>query len=59
VADVRWVDATINRTMASAVGGALERRCDWAERVGEDVYLSFRGVELSDEKIKIERATRP
>ncbi len=45
VAAIRWVDATTNRTMASAVGEALEKRWEWAERVGEDVYLSFCGVE--------------
>jgi hypothetical protein len=27
--------------------------------VREDVYPSFRGVECSDEKLKIERATEP
>ena len=40
-------------------GGAWERRRDREERVREDVYPSFRGVECSDEKIKIERATEP
>ena len=38
--------------MILAEGGTLERRCDRAERVGEDVYPSFGGVELSDVKIK-------
>jgi len=38
---LKWVDATTNRTMVSAVGGALERRCGRAERVGEDVSLLF------------------
>ena len=52
VADVRWVDATINRTMASAVGGALERRCDWAERVGEDVKLLFWAANRVTKKLK-------
>jgi hypothetical protein len=27
-----------------AVGGELERRHDWMERVGEDVHQSFTGV---------------
>ena len=36
-------------------GGAWERRRDREERVREDVYPSFRGVECSNEKIKIER----
>jgi hypothetical protein len=40
-------------------GGAWERRRDREERVREDVYPLFRGVECSDEKIKIERATEP
>ena len=45
--------------MISVEVGMLERRCDRAERVGEDVYPSFGGVELSDVKIKTERATGP
>ena len=40
-------------------GGAWERRRDREERVREDVYPSFRGVECSDEILKIERATEP
>ena len=28
----------------SAVGGELDRRRDWTERVGEDVHPSFTGV---------------
>jgi len=40
-------------------GGAWERRRDREERVREDVYPSFQGVECSDKKIKIERATEP
>jgi hypothetical protein len=39
------------------VGGAWERRHDREKRVREDVYPSFRGVECSNEKLKIERAT--
>ena len=34
-------DLTTNQTMVSVVRGALERRCGWAEHVGEDVYPSF------------------
>ena len=45
--------------MVSAVRGEWERGCDWTERVGEDVYLSFRGLEKSDKQIKVERATGP
>jgi len=45
VAAIRWVDATTNRTMASAVVEALEKRVERVERVGEDVYSSFWGVE--------------
>ena len=41
------------------MGGAWERRRDREERVREDIYPSFRGVECSDEKLKIERATEP
>ena len=40
-------------------GGAWERRRDREERVREDIYPSFRGVECSDEILKIERATEP
>ena len=40
-------------------GGAWERRRDREERVREDVYPSFMGVECSDEKLKIKRATEP
>ena len=40
-------------------GGAWERRRDRKERVREDVYPSFRGVECSDKILKIERATEP
>jgi hypothetical protein len=40
-----WVYTTINRMMVLAVGGALERRHGRAQRVGKDVYPSFRGVD--------------
>ncbi len=40
-------------------GGAWESRRNREERVREDVYPLFRGVECSDEKLKIERATEP
>jgi hypothetical protein len=36
--------------MASMVVEALEKGFEWVERVGEDVYSSFWGVEWSDEK---------
>ncbi len=42
---------------AVGMGGELERRRGWTERVGEDVHPLFTGVKWSDEKIKIERAT--
>ncbi len=38
--------------MVLAVGGELERRCDWTECVGENVYPSLMGVKYSNEKIK-------
>jgi hypothetical protein len=50
VAAIRWVNATTNQTMASAVGEALEKRCEWVERVGEVVYSLFWGVEERDKK---------
>jgi DNA-binding protein len=59
VAAIRRRNTTTNQTIVSAEGGTIERRCDRAERVGEDVYPSFGGVELSDVKIKTERATGP
>jgi hypothetical protein len=34
-----------SKKTVSAVGGELERRRDWTERVGEDVHPSFMGVE--------------
>jgi hypothetical protein len=34
-----------SKKAVSAVGGELERRRDWTERVGEDVHLSFTRVE--------------
>ena len=45
MAAARWVYTTINRMMVSAGGGALERRHSRAQRVGKDVYPSFRGVD--------------
>ncbi len=54
-----WVYTTINRMMVSAVGRALERRHGRAQRVGKDVYPPFRGVDQSNEEIKIEGATGP
>jgi hypothetical protein len=45
VAAIRWVDATTNRTMASALVEALEKGFERVERVGEDAYSSFWGVE--------------
>ena len=33
-----------SKKAVSAVGGELERRRDWTERVGEDVHPSFTGV---------------
>ena len=48
-----------SKKAVSAVGvkGELERRHGWTERVGEGVHPLFRGVKLSDKKIKIERVT--
>ena len=34
-----------SKKAVSAVGGELERRRDWTERVGEDIHPSFTGVE--------------
>jgi hypothetical protein len=34
-----------SKKAVSAVGGELERRRDWTERVGEDVHPLFMGVE--------------
>ena len=45
MAAIRWVDATTNQTMASAVVEALEKGFKRVERVGEDLYSSFWGVE--------------
>ena len=36
--------------MVSVGGGALERRCERAERVGEDVYPSFRAANRATNK---------
>jgi hypothetical protein len=33
-----------SKKAVSAVGGELERRRDWMERVGEDVHPLFTGV---------------
>ena len=33
-----------SKKAVSAVGGELERRRDWTERVGEDVHPLFTGV---------------
>ena len=41
MAVAQWVDATTNRIIASAMGGALEKRFDRVERVGEAVNTSF------------------
>ncbi len=41
------------------MGRTLERKFYQADLVGEDFYPSFRWVEKSGEKIKIERATGP
>ena len=43
VSAARWVEATINQTMVSAVGGSLEMKLDRAERVWEVFYKSFGG----------------
>ena len=45
VAAIRWVNATTNQTMASAVVEAFEKGFERVERVGEDLYSSFWGVE--------------
>ena len=34
-----------SKKAVSAVGGELERRRDWTERVGEDVHPLFTGIE--------------
>ncbi len=45
--------------MVSAVGGALERRCARAERVGEDVCPSNQVANGATKKVKKERAVGP
>ena len=42
MAAAQLFEATTNRTMVSAVGGALNRRFEWEERVGGDVTRRFR-----------------
>jgi hypothetical protein len=42
MAAAQLFEATTNRTMVSAVGGALNRRFEWEERVGGDVTRRLR-----------------
>ncbi len=46
-----------SKKAVSAVGGELERRRDWTERVGEDFTYRLRGSNRGTKKIKIEIAT--
>ena len=56
MAAARLFDATTNRRMVSAGGGAVERRFERAERRGGGRLSIVSGGEWSEEKNKIERA---
>ena len=59
MAAAQWIDTTTNRTIVSARCSALERRCERAERVGEEVYSSFRVANRAMKKMEIERVIGP